>query len=465
MSDLWNPTRLATAFGAVRTRAKTAGVDGVTPERYAKNLSKRIERLSQKLELGDYKPSRLLRLKVPKSDGKARLISIPTVEDRIVIELLRNALEPRLEKLFSEAAFAYRPRRSARHAVRQVEACIKDGASWVALGDIERFFDRIPVDRIVQTVREIGVNAEIVAVLSTLLQAHATEPGKRPPVGVPQGSSLSPALSNLVLTPLDRQLTAIGFRLIRYSDNLCILTGSKADARRADALVHTELQKLGLRLKSDSRKVIKVTDGFAWLGFWIGPDGASVSEGAVRALAARADHALRDQHANPEQILLPIVRGWVQYFDGPLPDGMDLGPHHDLLKKLVRQCQPEPSAADDAIEPWQEDEETSTMSHPTSSLSPKSPNCSRKPTLRPPGLITRPQSVSTNALEKSSAWRKATTALLPNRSAQPSPWTTPTWTASFVCSCPQRPRLNVQPRAATGGATSKKSSALPRRRT
>ena len=353
MTSHWSDTNLAAAFGSVRTRSKAAGIDGISPDRYAQDLPRRLSRLSQSLELGDWAPQRLLRLQTAKLSGGTRLISIPTVEDRIVIEVLRRELEPKLEKLFSEAAYAYRPRRSARDAVRQIEAKIQRGASWVTLGDIERFFDRIPVHRVINTVRELGIDTSLVEVLSTLLHRHATDPKRKPPVGIPQGSSLSPVLSNLVLTPLDRHLTAVGFSLIRYSDNLCILTGSESDAQRADSAMRSELQKLGLELKAASRKILPISAGFAWLGFWIGPKGAGVSEGAVRALSSRAELALRRSSENPESVLLPIVRGWVQYFDGPLPENVDLGAHGALLRKLVKACQPEPAQTTMAIEPWE----------------------------------------------------------------------------------------------------------------
>jgi group II intron reverse transcriptase/maturase len=334
LSDLAEPGSLATLFARVRSRSAAAGADGVSPETFARGLDERLATLSAALRAETWQPSALVRLRREKAGGGVRVLSIPTVEDRIVIELLRTAIDPEVEPLLSRVAYAYRPRRSAREAVDAVAARISDGARWIAHADIRDFFDTIRIDGVIDAVQDFVPDPALVRLLGRVLRRHAFSPGR----GLAQGSALSPLLSNLALLPLDRRLCAAGFDLVRYSDNLCIAAKTRAEAEEGLRAIESEARRLGLSLKREASAVAEVRAGVLWLGFWLGEGGHRAGDGAVRALRSRVEKAARRlQGAALRERLAPIVHGWAQYFDAPLPEGVDLGPHDALVRALLAE--------------------------------------------------------------------------------------------------------------------------------
>lgn len=340
--ELIEPTSLATFFAEVRSRSPAAGVDGVTPELFAKNLEERLRSLGESLRAESWEPSALKRIRKDKPGGGVRLLSIPTVEDRIVIEVLKAILEREVEPLLSRAAFAYRPRRSARDAVEAVAERIAGGAAWIAQADIQEFFDSVRLAPVVGAVRDLVSDAAAVRLLDRVLARHARSPGR----GLAQGSALSPLLSNLALLPLDRRLCAAGFDLVRYSDNICITARTRPEAEEALRVVESEARRLGLQLKKKASAVSDVKGGVLWLGFWLGEGGRRAGDGAIRALRDRVERAARGLAGDALRAhVAPIVRGWAQYFDAPLPEGVTFGAHDALVRGLLAEHVSTPESA------------------------------------------------------------------------------------------------------------------------
>lgn len=332
--ELAQPAFLLTHFADVRRRSQAPGMDGVTPAAYAQNLESRVQRLSAKLLDGTWMPSRLLRMRRAKPGGRFRVLSIPTVEDRIVIEMVRSALEPIIEPKLHGAAYAYRPGRSARAAVDAIAEAIQHGATWVALADVRDFFDTVRLRPLVDMFESWSCEAALIRIVDRLLIGHALQPGR----GLAQGSSLSPLLSNAAMTRFDRNLHIAGFELVRYCDNLCIPTVSKDVAEHALGVMQREARTLGLSLKSDASRVSPVDQGFQWLGFWLGAHGRRVSDGALQALASRADAAARGIATHLLRARLePIVRGWTNYFDAAIPVEFRFGEHDALIRELIAE--------------------------------------------------------------------------------------------------------------------------------
>ena len=332
--------RLAACFDHVRRSSDAPGVDGLTPTAFARDIDDRIEVLASQLQRGDWRPERLLRIRRPKPDGRVRRLGIPTVTDRIVIEWLRRALERRVEPTLSSAAYAYRPGRSPRTAVDAVLAAVQRGADWVALADIRDFFDTIRHRDVDIALRDLLDEAErdrLLPPLRALLRAHRSSPGK----GVAQGSALSPLLSNLAMKDFDESTLATGATLIRYSDNLCLPAIGRARAAADLASAKELLERRGLHLKPEETGVASVEEGFAWLGFWVGAEGSRVSQGAVDALRAKVDRVAGEVGPGALRVaLVPLLRGWIQYYDTPLPAGADLGPHGELVRAVLDEMRP-----------------------------------------------------------------------------------------------------------------------------
>jgi RNA-directed DNA polymerase len=369
MSNLFDVGALTLAFEHIARRSSSPGRDKVTPAAYRQHLDENLVDLRARLLGHRWRPSPVLHVDLKKPDGGTRRLSIPTVEDRIVIEVLRRHLEPRIEPFLSASAFAYRPGRSARAAVEAVDLLIRRGAAWVALADVQTFFDTVPIPRVMDQLRALSLEPDAQTTLERLLEGHASGRRTGLPMGLAQGSALSPLLSNLILAPLDRRLASLGFTVVRYADNLCVASDSQDDAQRALRLVRAELELLGLRSKAKAEAVRPVSEGFHWLGFRIGAHGARVSEGAIAALVRRAQALIAKTTAGGEVAALsPLVRGWCQYFDGPLPPGLDLGPAATFLVPLIEQhrAAPVPVGDEGIVEPWDDDHEDQEDEGPSS---------------------------------------------------------------------------------------------------
>lgn len=362
VDTLFAPSSLAMCFAEVRRRSAAPGIDGVTPSSYESRLDEHLEALSNALGDGTWRPAALVRLRQPKPQGGGvRRLAIPSVEDRVVIEMLRRALEPAIESRLSRAAYAYRPRRSARTAVDKLASEIEAGAGWFALADIREFFDSILLDQLHPRLDGLECPPRLRVILDRLLVRHALRPGR----GLAQGSALSPALSNLALTGLDEALLEAGHGLIRYCDNLCVPSPSESQARLALAAIEREAARLGLQLKPGESRTGPTAEGFVWLGFWIGREGRRVSDRAVAVLRLRLDAVTRDAHElDVRERLRPIIRGWVQYFDADLPERVELGHHDALARELLaeyRQTPSEPARDDDpVVDPWDDADDLET---------------------------------------------------------------------------------------------------------
>jgi RNA-directed DNA polymerase len=341
---------LEAAFARVRAKGSDfAGVDRVTPAKWAASLEDNTQALAAALATDRWRPSRLQRVRLKKADGRRRLLGLPTLADRMVIELLRQVIEPRVEALLGDNVLAYRPGRGTKQAMRRMEEAVRGGTSWVGLADIHEFFDHIRLDRLWPRIEALlsrhPQGAFWGQLCRKLLHAHSAGPGR----GLAQGSSLSPALSNLALASVDQRLARAGFSWMRYSDDLCLLADSQGRVKQGLELLARELKPLGLKLGQE--RVTQAREGFLWLGFWVTHQGRSVSQGALEALRQRSQRLhQRYQGEELEQRLETLVRGWRNYYDAPLPRGVKMEPHEQALQDLLGLEGPPPPEEEDPTE-------------------------------------------------------------------------------------------------------------------
>jgi RNA-directed DNA polymerase len=322
---------LRAAFSKVKANGGSPGVDGVTIARFERNLEPELERLSQALTAGTYRPQALRRAWIPKPGSREkRPIGIPTVRDRVVQTALRFALEPIFEREFLDRSYGFRPGRSCRPALRRVWENLRGGATHVVDADLKSFFDSIPHDLIMRGLEEKVSDGKLLGLVRLFLEHGVMKDveGWDPLEGTPQGGPLSPLLANVALHGLDRLAEASGCELVRYADDFVVLCKSGSEAESALATVRDWVERAGLRLHPDKTRIADYGGGesFEFLGYEFKKGKAFPRRKSVKKLRdkIRAHTPYRSGRSLAATIhaLNPILRGWYGYFKHGYPTAL-----------------------------------------------------------------------------------------------------------------------------------------------
>jgi RNA-directed DNA polymerase len=257
------------AWLQVERNRGAAGSDGMTIAHAQSRLRPFLRGLRRDLRAKRYRPRPVRRHTIPKPDGGERTLGIPCVRDRIVQTAVAKVLEPIFEAKFSHRSHGFRPGRGCQTALEQVDRALQAGYQWVVDADIERFFDTVDHQRVIQAVNEEVADGTVLRLIGWFLRAGVLDGTTRIEVeeGTPQGGPLSPLLANIYLHPLDMALEAHGYEFVRYADDFVVLARTQAEAEAALRLIREVLTELGLRLNEAKTRVVHLHDGFEFLGF------------------------------------------------------------------------------------------------------------------------------------------------------------------------------------------------------
>jgi len=291
---------------------------------FASATEHELERLRDELLSGTYRPRAARRILLPKPGGGHRTLAVSCVRDRVVQHALATSLSSRLDGLLHDSAYAYRRGRSAQQALAAVDAHLAEGLVWVVHADIEQFFDRIDPMLLLDALQAATQEPELVSLVETLLSAGLLVGGEIADsgMGTPQGSPLSPFLANLYLAPFDAAVAEHGFRMVRYADDLCLNTGSRAQAEAALELVRAQLLALRLQLNPRKVEIRHIGEGFVFLGFQFTIGGRRPGPKAARQLRDKLDAVLAARPNDGGEEADELLNGWLGYY-GSLA-GVDL---------------------------------------------------------------------------------------------------------------------------------------------
>ena len=196
---------------------------------------------------------------------------MPTIYDRVCQQALLNRLEPIFEPVFDDASFGYRKGRSAKDALRKIWTELNAGAEWIVDADLKDFFGSVDHEKLLTLVAQRVSDGRVLRLLRGMLQAGVMADGQRLPTeqGTPQGGIVSPLLSNILLTPFDREMRRRGYRLTRYADDWVVTCHTRAEAQRALAEATALLTTLGVTLNADKTRIVHAQVGFEFLGYKI----------------------------------------------------------------------------------------------------------------------------------------------------------------------------------------------------
>jgi group II intron reverse transcriptase/maturase len=227
----------------------------MTVEELPDHLRKHWEGIRAKLDRGSYVPSPVKRIEIPKPNGGMRQLGIPTVLDRLIQQAVHQTLSPIFEPTFSPHSYGFRPGRSAHDAVKAAREYIETGNSWVVDIDLEKFFDTVNHDRLMAKLKDVINDKRVLKLVNAYLKAGVMENGMMQATeeGTPQGSPLSPLLSNIVLSELDMKLEERGHCFVRYADDCNIYVKSERSAKRVLESTGKFIEKR-MRLKVNEAK-------------------------------------------------------------------------------------------------------------------------------------------------------------------------------------------------------------------
>lgn len=232
--QIFSRHNLFAALERVEKNGGAPGIDGMTVEELPDHLRKHWEGIRAKLDRGSYVPSSVRRVEIPKPNGGVRKLGIPTVLDRMIQQAMQQKLSPIFEPTFSTHSYGFRPGRSAHDAVKAAREYIEKGYKCVVDIDLEQFFDTVNHDRLMARMKEVIEDKRVLRLVNAYLKAGVMENGleKATAEGTPQGGPLSPLLSNIVLTELDRKLEERGHCFVRYADDCNIYVKSRRSGKR-----------------------------------------------------------------------------------------------------------------------------------------------------------------------------------------------------------------------------------------
>jgi len=325
VSRYYAPANLQRAYEKVRRNGGSPGADEQTIAHFARHAETELQRLHEQLRGGTYRPQPVRRVWIPKPGStEQRPLGIPAVRDRIVQGALRHVLEPIFETEFAEHSYGFRPGRGAKDALRRVDTLIKAGCVHVVDADLKSYFDTIPHQRLLALVKARVADGTVLALMERFLRAGVLEEARgwqATERGTPQGGVISPLLANVYLNPLDHQMAAAGWEMVRYADDFVILCRSRAEAEQALAAVQQWVTGAGLQLHPDKTRITDASQkggGFDFLGYHFERGHRWPRDKSLKRFKdTMRRHTQRNQGRSWDEIVGGVnrsLRGWYEYY-------------------------------------------------------------------------------------------------------------------------------------------------------
>jgi RNA-directed DNA polymerase len=312
------------ALEQVMRNKGAGGIDGMQTDELRDYLNTNYQSLRAKMLEGSYQPSPVKKVEIPKPQGGVRMLGIPTVLDRLLQQAINQWLSLKYEEQFSKHSYGFRPDKNTHQAVMQAQSYLNEGKIWVVELDLEKFFDKVNHDRLMSVLSRTVKDKPTLKLIRSYLTSGILEGGmvSQRTEGTPQGSPLSPLLSNIVLDEFDKELEKRGHSYVRYADDCSIYVRSEAAAKRvAESIIKFIEGKLLLKVNREKTKISRPAEstllGFSFFrqnGVWE----IRIGEKAVGRITEKCKDITSRSNGMSEKErirkLQSVINGWVNYF-------------------------------------------------------------------------------------------------------------------------------------------------------
>lgn len=334
---VWRRDILEHAWKLVSNKKGKPGIDRKSIEQIKENETQFLDELQNELKEKIYKPQPVLRIYIPKPNGKKRPLGIPTVKDRVVQMSVKIVIEPVFEADFEENSYGFRPKRNTRGALNDIRKHLLKGFSQIVDADLTSYFDNIPHDKLMDMIANRIIDKMILKLTKMWLKVPVYEDGKysggrKNKKGTPQGGVISPLLSNIYLNKMDKEMNKHAkkttMRLVRYADDWVVLARSGID--QIYGKVQEVVKTLGLELNEMKTRVIDLRkgDSLDFLGFTFRQVKSwrngrpflltTPSKQAMKKIRLTIKNMLTERNKDKQDIVIGklnrILEGWMNYF-------------------------------------------------------------------------------------------------------------------------------------------------------
>lgn len=324
MEQIVSQKNMFQAYRRVVRNSGSAGIDGMQVEELKDYLQREWKALKTALLTGIYYPDSVRQVEIPKPSGGVRLLGIPTVKDRMIQQAIHQVVEPIFDPTFSDYSYGFRTGCSARQAVQRSKAYVASGGRWIVNIDLSKFFDEVDQDRLLSKLRIKIKDRRVIHLIDRYLRVGVMVNGieSRREKGTPQGSPLSPLLSNIVLDELDKELETRMHQFVRYADDFQVYVGSKQAAERVMQSLEHFIEST-LKLKVNKKKsTIERPWQTNFLGYSFTSHQATklkVSKESISRFKGKIKELFRKGKGRNigryiREGLNPVLRGWMIYF-------------------------------------------------------------------------------------------------------------------------------------------------------
>jgi RNA-directed DNA polymerase len=324
LEEILDRRNVERALKQVVSNKGTCGVDGMHVDELRYTLDTQWQPLRSMILEGHYKPKPVRKVEIPKPQGGTRMLGIPTVLDRLLQQCINQVLNPMYDVDFDNWSYGFRPNRNAHQAILQAQSFLKEGYEWTVEIDLAKFFDRVNHDKLMGLLTKRITDKRVLKLIRNYLTTGIMEDGlvSQRTEGTPQGSPLSPLLSNIILHELDKELRKREHRFVRYADDCTIYVKSEKSALRvSESIIKYIEEELKLQVNREKTRIGKASESIL-LGYSFYKD----KDGWQIRLSNKTKERIRNKcketisrsngKSQQEQIkqLQAVIVGWVNYF-------------------------------------------------------------------------------------------------------------------------------------------------------